>query len=188
MKRTVSFSLVFILCILSAALLAGCFDDEIVYFDRLDKSQAADEISSVEKNLGVSLSGGTLAGGFDSHGGFHYDGLEYVEISLSGDISESIKHAKGWRAFPLPDEISLIIYGGHSGDTEYAPQITDVNGDTPLIPQIKNGYYFFFDKQNAEQNLDPYDYSKTLSGVSVNYLLAVYDSDSKKLYFCEYDT
>lgn len=36
-----------------------------------------------EKTLGIDLSGGTISVNVNSHGGFHGDGITYVEITLS---------------------------------------------------------------------------------------------------------
>ena len=54
------------------------------------------------------------------------------------------------------------------------------------IPQIENGYYYFYDRH--DEATDPYDDSEFLARFSFNFTLAIYDSDTNTLYLCEYDT
>ena len=50
------------------------------------------------------------------------------------------------------------------------------------IPQIEHGYYYFLNKQTNNQDTD------VLNSPSLNFVIAMFDSDSNTLYYFELDT
>ena len=54
------------------------------------------------------------------------------------------------------------------------------------IPQIENGYYNFYDR--ASKNKNNNDDSKLFDRYSFNFSLAIYDADTDRLYYFEFDT
>jgi len=61
-----------------------------------------------------------------------------------------------------------------------------VGDGTPAIPEVDNGYYYFRDRHY--QSTDPTDDSGVLGRASYNFTIAIYDTDSKILYYMELDT
>ena len=89
-----------------------------------------------------------------------------------------------WSPFPPDDTVQALLYGWTEENaqeiTSIGPFLTDDNGD-PLVPKITNGYYLLIDRQ--EETTTP-----LLSRPSLNFTLAVYDSDKDTLYYCKMDT
>ncbi|MBM6615854.1 hypothetical protein JTF06_13260 [Desemzia sp. RIT804] len=148
-----------------------------------------DPIRGVSQTLGLHLSKGTILQDEDSHGGFHGDGMRYLEIAFSDTeelaIIEDIQTGKGWHALPLTDNLDIALYGGEDATTFISPYISWDNRE-PLFPIIENGYYFFLDRHS--DSVDEEDDNDLFNRFSYNFTLAVYDSDTKMLYYCEFDT
>ena len=123
--------------------------------------------------LGVDLSGGTVISDSDTHGGFHGDGYRLQTIQYSDDSLEHAIVADGnWHKLPCTANLNTFIY-----------QPYDVN---LKIPKVEKGYYFLYDRHSESK--DPYSDEDLLSRSSFNFTFAIYDSESKILYVCEYDT
>lgn len=130
-------------------------------------------IQKVEKDTGIDLSCGKIISENDTHGGFHNDGLEFVKIEL--EFSEQFDDSKRWSQFPTSDTVSRLLDGSY---------LVDSNGEA-LIPYIANGYYYFKDRYDITSK----DYRKDVfARFSMNYTLAVYDSDNSILYYVRYDS
>ena len=54
------------------------------------------------------------------------------------------------------------------------------------IPEIKDGYYYFLDRH--QESTDEKDSSKINERASYNFTLALYDNETKKIYYYELDT
>lgn len=121
----------------------------------------------VSRRTGIDVMDGELYYGFDDHGGFHGDGITYIEIRMPVSIDTEISEDCEWRRFPAPETIELNVCKSgidkHSGDYE------------ELLPEINNGWYYFKDRTP--------DYADNI----LNFTIAAYDSDSKVFYFCNYD-
>ena len=131
------------------------------------------ELKHFSKECGIELENGEIVSFKDSHGGFHGDGVSlmkvrYTDSSMVGKMAES----KLWHEFPLSDNIQTFI------DQTYDPNL--------FIPEIKSGYYYFYDRHTESSN--PYDNSDLLERYSFNFTLALYDTDENILYLCKYDT
>ena len=103
----------------------------------------------------------------DTHGGFHGDGETYIQLWFSLDITPLIEADPAWLPLPLPEELAALARLG-----------------TSHVPAAENGYYWFQDRQAR----DIRDYSETLSRYSYNFTLAVYDTETRRLYFWKLDT
>ena len=72
------------------------------------------------------------------------------------------------------------MYGDESGQYGY-DLAEEVN-----IPEVTNGYYYFCDRHS--DSIDSSDDTNLLSRASFNFTLAIYDSDTNRLYYVEFDT
>ena len=104
-------------------------------------------------------------------------------------MEKSLQGAQGWHALPMDNDARYLLYGTEGGeeaqDGAYIsvnPYLTGKDGG-PLLPQVEEGYWFFYDEQTE---------SYTAQGVrerpSQNFTAAVYDSQSRTLYCGELDT
>lgn len=147
----------------------------------------------ISKHIGIDVSAGVQKEYNDDHGGFLGDGTTYSEYSFeSNDLLEQIKKNDKWKSFPLTSNLHTVVYGGEYFDIELntmvnmAPHISNEEGEA-ILPEIKNGYYYFYDRHSENSN-DRYDDSELLSRYSVNYTLGIYDCDTNTLYFFAMDT
>lgn len=148
-------------------LLAGC-----------GKNSRGSKAMEIADSLGIRES--ILMTLEDSHGGFHGDGDTFVVFQAPG-----FQPGEDWQEFPLPENLSIALWGGMVGDTQWGSLLTDENGE-PLMPEIDGGYYYFRDRHSKSTN--PEDPSELLSRGSFNFTLAVYDADSETVYYFEKDT
>lgn len=169
MKKTM---LLLVIGILSVFLFSACHSDS-----------SYREISDV---LGIDISSGAIGTDHDSHGGFHGDGERFLTISFSdSSITETLAKEPEWKPLPFTENITALIYGISTEEGVTGPYVTDEDG-AAQFPEIKNGYYYFIDRQN--QNTDRHDDSNVLDRHSFNVTIAVYDIDTDMLYYAEYDT
>ena len=86
--------------------------------------------------------------------------------------------------------LPILVYGvteqtgtEETGITVYqtGPYVTDDDND-PLIPEIRAGFYRLIDRHAQAGETD------LLGRASLNFTLALYDTDTDTLYFCEMDT
>lgn len=165
---------IFALLVLSLCLLSGC--------------QSAE--GRIKARAGVDVSGGTETSQYDTHGGFHGDGISCYAYTFSDDSClQQVSQADGWSAFPLDETAEALLYGitkeTDSGTFSAGPFFTYENEDDCLVPSIENGYYRLVDRHSdAGTSDDP----GLLARKSYNCTLAVYDADTATFYFCELDT
>lgn len=141
----------------------------------------------ITKTIAHTIYDGSVTVFEDTHGGFHGDGWIYAEIKFRDDqFLNDVRHE--WKPLPLTDSLNAVCYGtSDSNGDHFAPHIKDGEGNARL-PDIKNGYYYFKDNYNSEYVKDRYDDSEFLHRSSVNYTLAIYDTDTKTLYVFKFDT
>ena len=150
-------------------LLAGSWDLHV----REVEEQEALVRARLARELGLkTTSSFVVYANEDTHGGFHNDGETYIQLWFTLNISPLIEDDPAWSPLPLPEELAALARLCH-----------DENGGS-RIPVPENGYYWFQDRQ-AE---DIRDYSGTMSRYSYNFALAVYDTDTGRLYFWKLDT
>lgn len=120
---------------------------------------------------------------YESHGWFG-DGATGIILTfteeggekLSNILSEDIR----WTPLPMNDIIYAILYGGPYGEFDSV----DFNSVIE-VPQIDEGYYFFYDEQ-TEKYRPRADY--ITNSWSMNFRIAVFDSQNYKMYYYELDT
>lgn len=137
------------------------------------------EASQVSRALGVNASAGTVVSASDSHGGFHGDGLTFIELSFPDDsFGDSIQNT--WHPLPLSDDLNPLIYGSPGA----GPYITQ--DGVNCFPPIQNGCYYFEDRHS--QSTDPQSDHELFRRHSFNVTFALYDTDTQTLYYCKFDT
>lgn len=119
----------------------------------------------------------------DTHGGWLGDGSYYLILDCSNNVDTALKNVEGWNSLPLSENLNLIMYGGEKDGVSYDGYNLS---EEAHLPEIKNGYYFFEDR-HSEAN-DASDDSGLFSRFSFNFSLAVYDSDTNRFYYFEFDT
>lgn len=155
-------------------------------FSSCSSENQTDELS---KTLGINLDEGTIIENLDTHGGFHGDGYTYIKISFKDDlgkiITDEIKNNEDWCSLPFTDNLHTAVYGKETNSSSIGPIVTKNEGQI-LFPSIKNGYYFFFNRQNGNSN--PKDDSNFFNQYSYNFTIALYDPNENVLYYYELDT
>lgn len=118
----------------------------------------------------------------DTHGGFHGDGSYFLILDCSTNTETALKIVDSWNELPLSENLDLLMYGGEKDGTTYGYHLSE----EAHMPNIENGYYCFQDRHS--QMADSSDDSDLLSRGSFNFSLAVYDSDTNRFYYFEFDT
>lgn len=114
----------------------------------------------------------------DTHGGFHGDGTYYLTLDCSQNKEVAMELVNSWNAFPLSQNLQTILYGSETRSSLLAEETN--------FPEIKNGYYYFCDRHSG--STDASDDTNLFSRASYNFTLAIYDSDTDRLYYVEFDT
>lgn len=155
----------------------------IVLLTGCDTQNSQKEVSQA---LGINATEGTELSYSDTHGGFHGDGTKYIQLSFSDEeFVDSIKQSPEWKQLPLSTDLYTLIYGISNEKEAIGPYATD-DSESALFPQIENGYYFF--KDRFSESTDSQNSSDILSRSAFNFTIAIYDTDTNTLYFCEVDT
>ena len=140
---------------------------------------------TISKELGIDVSQGTVAIDFDSHGGFHGDGVACAALQFSDARAlEQIEKSGQWRKFPLEETVQALVYGIEEGTSRIGPFLTDEEGNS-LVPEIREGYYLLIDRQAEPGKATGAD---MLHRSSFNLTLGLYDTATQTLYYCKLDT
>ena len=143
-------------------------------------------LGEISKTIGVDVSAGEVISESDTHGGFHGDGDRVIEIQFSDTFfSNQLKENEEWNAMPLTENLTALVYGLHTETSSIGPMIHSED-NVPVVPEIENGYYYFRDRHS--QSTDTKDDTNVLSRASYNFTIAIYDTDTQKLYYLELDT
>ena len=154
----------------AAVVLMGCF---LRVGDGSDYWQ-----QKISEMLGIDASEGMVVSCYDDNSGFHGDGTSYAILSFEDEILEQgIAAPGGWKKLPLDHNLETLIYGTRTETKATGPYIGII------FPRVEEGYWYFYDRQGGTQKDD-----LVLTRGSYNYVFAVYDTHSDKLYYCEYDT
>ena len=138
--------------------------------------------SASEAYMGFAKSDFTVLSESDSHGGFHGDGVYALALDCSENKEAALDILQDWPSLPLSENLQLILYGGEKNGVSYEYDLAEQAG----IPEIKNGYYCFTDRNS--KSTDAKDDTELFSRSSYNFSLALYDSDTDRLYYLEFDT
>lgn len=140
----------------------------------------------VSQALGISMKDGTELSYSDTHGGFHGDGTKFIALRISDPtFLDSINQNDEWKSLPLNTTLSSLLYGTTQEQGQIGPYVTD-SGGSALFPPIENGCYYFQDR--FSDHAGSLNSSDVLSRSSFNFTIAIYDTDSDILYYCEFDT
>lgn len=118
----------------------------------------------------------------DTHGGFVGDGSYYLILDCSDNTEDALSIVADWNELPLSENLNLIMYGGEKDGKTYGYDLSE----EAHMPVIENGYYYFEDRHSEAKDVS--DDSELFSRASYNFSLAVYDSDTNRLYYFEFDT
>ena len=150
-----------------------------------DEYDADIDLVAVSDALGIDALGGTLEASVDSYGGFRGDGMLFAQIAYPDDrILHQIEVDPTWKELPLSEVVEVLTRGVSDETGQYGPYLTDTGA--ALFPQVENGYFYFRDRH--DQSADPTDDSQVLKRASINVTVAIYDADSRTLYYGELDT
>jgi len=124
---------------------------------------------------------------FDSHGGFHGDGVLQAKWVLKEEEYEEVVRevaaSPHWHELSiLPLEQGILLYGGTWQGTEYEYKLAEKAG----IPKTEKGYYLFIDDAGYRQVEE--EGCHLLARYSYNIVYALLDSEEKTLYFMKYDS
>ncbi len=141
-----------------------------------------DPSERVLRDLGLTMIKSYTAAIRDSHSGFHQDGVLFIryEILENGDPSALLQE-DGWSPFPLNRAAACLLYGGSIEGHYYGSYIDD-------IPLVKNGFWYFLDRQNPKTVYTEADIRAVYHRHSTNFRIAVWDTDQGVLYYAAYDS
>ena len=127
-------------------------------------------ISETTEHFGFAKKDFTVVEEIDTHGGFHGDGSYYLILDCSDNKDKALEKVKNWNKLPLSENLNNIMYGNSLTEETH-------------LPIIENGYYMFKDRQT-----DSTDDSAIFDKASYNFSIAIYDSDTDKMYYFDFDT
>lgn len=117
----------------------------------------------------------------NDYGGFPADGHSLIVLDCSGNREQALATVKNWKKLPMTTNLDLFVNGGVKHGCTYHGI-----GEELEIPHIKNGYYLFVDDHSESR--DPEDDTRLFDRASYNLRLAIYDTDTDRVYILEYDT
>ena len=123
----------------------------------------------ISKALGVDLGGAEIVSDRDDHGGLQGDGTTFTVLRLTEESAGEIEKSAAWHGLPLDETAQALL------------KLTDKFDS----PEIQAGRYLLIDRQSDELQKEEPD---ILKRYSFNFTLAVFDSDTKTLYYCTMDT
>lgn len=134
-----------------------------------------DDVGRIANGAGLQLSGCELIVFRDEHGGFHGDGEAYGKLKCDASVLEQIDASDVWHEYPMPEAFDAHL--------RHYPCIFDLGEALDAGDR-----WFVYDGQSegdARYSPDGILYGGRFSA---NYRVAVYDSDSYRLWYFEKDT
>ena len=119
---------------------------------------------------------------FEDYGGFPADGSHYLILDCSASKQKALDIIKDWNKLPLSENLNLAMYGGEKDGVIYGYEFAK----EAHMPKIENGYYIFENSQLKGK--DKSDDSELLNRSSFNFEIAVYDCDTDRMYYFEFDS
>ena len=133
-------------------------------------------INSISKLLNIVMTEKCLIESNESENGF-------VTVKIEDEKTDS-EIKTDWNELPLTENLTALIYGIESDTSSVGPYIK--KDDVPLFPEIENGYYYFIDQHRESTNSK--DDTEIFDRNSFNLVIAIYDTDTNRLYYCQFDT
>ena len=119
---------------------------------------------------------------FEDYGGFPVDGSHYLILDCSANKQKALEIIKDWNKLPLSENLNLVMFGGEKDGVIYGYEFAK----EAHMPKIENGYYIFEDSQLKGK--DKSDDSELLNRSSFNFEIAIYDCDTDRMYYFEFDS
>lgn len=136
-------------------------------------------VKDVSKKLEINNNTCKTEKAIDTHGGFLGDGDYFAKITCSN--LEVNQLSSNWKKLPLSEPLTkikeLIQCTGNGCQTFY---------ERYGIPEINNGYYYFYDRHSDSKN--QYDDQEINDRSSYNFNLVICDIDNNTIYYYELDT
>lgn len=135
------------------------------------------QVRTAEENLGLDLSGGTAVFCRSPGHGFQGDGSDLLALGFPEQeaeaLEERMEQTAGWHSGPLPETLSDALRG-----------FADQSG-ADLNTADCGRWYFRDEHREAE---DPWDPSDLLRRLSFDFVLGLWDRESRTLMFYELHT
>ena len=84
----------------------------------------------------------------------------------------------------MTENLTALVYGLKDETSSIDPYISE-DGEA-LFPKVENGYYYFYDRHSESK--DHFDDTNVLSRHSFNFVIAIFDTDTNRLYYSKFDT
>ena len=139
-------------------------------------------IGETTEHFGFAKKDFSVVEELDTHGGFHGDGSYYLILDCSNNKEKALEKVQDWNGLPLSENLNLIMYGGEKDGVTYGYELAE----EAHIPKIENGYYIFEDR--SAESKDSTDDTELFDRCSFNFSIAIYDCDTDKMYYFEFDT
>lgn len=141
----------------------------------------AKEDHFIEETFGFRKKDFKVVQDTDRHGGFHGDGDRVLILDCSENRDKALEDIAEWKKLPLSENLQVLLYRdeieGRSYDYNFAGRLN--------IPEIKNGYYSFYDRHMYSKDAKD---DTNVFRTSFNFSLALYDLDTDTMYILEVDT
>lgn len=133
----------------------------------------------------------------DTHDSWLGDGVTFGVIKYTGNAASAARsaltyHTKAsnsrWHALPMTSNLQLVLYGGYDSATHIHYGSGFSNNTDMLLPEIKNGWWFFKNRHSSATSKYRHDDRELLHAASYNFTAAIYDADTDTFYYIEIDT
>lgn len=142
----------------------------------------SDYVDKQTEHFGFAKRDFTVVEELDTHGGFLGDGSYYLILDCSDNKDKALEKLKDWNKLPLSENLKLIMYGGEKNGVKYGYDLAE----DAHMPVIDNGYYMFEDRHSESK--DSKDDTELFDRHSYDFSIAVYDCDTDRMYYFEFDT
>ena len=137
-----------------------------------------DDINRIGQNINIDMPKGEVKKVVDSVG-WRGEGILLYTVSFSDDsFLKDIKVNSDWVS-KLTKYMEVLMNGNETME----PILVYEDGSSIFEKRFKNAYYFVKDKNNNKKEIGELE-----KAYSYDIIMAVYDVDNRKLYYCEYDT
>ena len=120
---------------------------------------------------------------YDDHDDFFGDGIRMKVYGVEPEKAElQMQNSEGWHSLPLDENAQRMVYGNENS----GPYLVDSEGRT-LAPEVQNGYWYFKDRHSQCAPGQQYN-TDVLNRASVNFTLAIYNTQTERLYLLDMDT
>ena len=145
-----------------------------------EKHEISNPVGYINEEIHINISDCNIKEAYDNH--FIGDGESYIKADCSNNYKNIEEQIDSWNKMPLSENLQLAMYGGVKNEMYYGWEFAKEVG----IPEIKNGKYLFIDRHSESK--DTSSDEDLFNRHSHNFTVAMYDSDSKYLYYYEGDS